>query len=115
MAESRSGLLALGVFLIIIVVALLLTLAQIIDWGLFIPVILMLSGCWTLALAAMRSSKPQKYTPDAFGTMSLGLVLIALGGAWYLFSVNSSYWLYSLALILLVLGALAIASAIRRK
>ena len=44
--------------------------------------------------------------------MSLGLLLIAVGGAWYLFPVNA---LYSLALVLLVFGALAIAAALRRK
>jgi cobalamin synthase len=112
MAESRSGFLALGVFLIIIVVTLLLTVAQIIDWFLFIPVVLVLSGCWTLVIAATRSNKQQKYAPDPFSTMSLGLVMIALGGAWYLFPIN---WIYSVALLLLVFGVLAIAAALRNK
>jgi hypothetical protein len=44
--------------------------------------------------------------------MAMGLGLIVLGGAWYLFPYN---WLYSLALILLALGGIAIASALRRK
>jgi hypothetical protein len=39
--------------------------------------------------------------------------MIAVGGAWYLFTVNQG--LYALALVLLVLGALAIAAALRRK
>ena len=42
----------------------------------------------------------------------MGVLLMALGGAWLLFSVN---WLYSLALLLLVLGAIAIVAALRRK
>ena len=42
----------------------------------------------------------------------LGLVLIAVGGAWFLFSFN---WLYSLVVILLVVAALAIAAALKRK
>ena len=112
MAESNRDMLSLGVFLIIIVVGILLTATQIITIGLIIPLVLVLAGCWMLVLAAMRASKPQKYTPDAFATLSLGLTMIALGGAWYLFAIN---WLYSLALILLVLGALAIAAALRRK
>jgi len=82
------------------------------DWMLVIPIILVLSGCWTLVLAGMRASNPQKYERGAFSTMGLGLFLIAVGGAWYLFAFNA---LYSLALILLVLGALAIAAALRRK
>jgi hypothetical protein len=112
MAESRRETLSLGVFLIIIVVAVILYAATLIDWTLIIPVILVLSGCWTLVLAGMRAANPQKYARGAFSTMGLGLLLIAVGGGWYLFGVNP---LYSLALILLVLGALAIAAALRRK
>jgi len=112
MAESRRETLSIGVFLIIIVVAILLYAASLIDWTLIIPVVLVLSGCWTLVLAGMRASNPQKYERGAFSTMSLGLLLIAVGGAWYLFAVNP---LYSLALVLLVLGALAVAAALRRK
>jgi hypothetical protein len=113
MAESRRQLLSIGVFFIIIVAAILLYAAQVItDWTLIFPIIFVLSGCWTLVLAALRSSSPQKYERGAFSTMGLGLLMIALGGAWYLFAYNA---LYSLALILLVLGALAIAAALRRK
>lgn len=112
MAESRRDTLSVGVFLIIIVVAIMLYAASLIDWTLIIPVILVLSGCWTLVLAGMRATNPQKYERGAFSTISLGLLLIAVGGAWYLFSFDP---LYSLALILLVFGALAIAAALRRK
>jgi hypothetical protein len=112
MAESRRETLSIGVFLIIIVVAIILYVASLIDWTLIFPLILVLSGCWTLVLAGMRAANPQKYERGAFSTVSLGLLLIAVGGAWYLFAVNP---LYSLALVLLVLGALAIAAASRRK
>jgi hypothetical protein len=112
MAESRRDTLSLGVFLIIIVVAIMLYAASLIDWTLIIPVILVLSGCWALVLAGMRATNPQKYERGAFSTISLGLLLIAVGGAWYLFVVDP---LYALALILLVFGALAIAAALRRK
>ena len=44
--------------------------------------------------------------------MALGLVAIAVGGAWALFSIN---WLYSLIVILLVVAGLAIAAALRHK
>jgi hypothetical protein len=70
-----------------------------------------LFGVWILALAAMRSVKSLKYERSSFSTMAMGLGLIVLGGAWYLFTIN---WLYSLALILLALGAIAIAAALRR-
>lgn len=114
MAESRRQLLSIGVFFIIIVVVILLYAAQVItDWTLIFPIIFVLSGCWTLVLAGMRASSPQKYERGTFSTMGLGLLMIAVGGALYLFTVNQG--LYALALVLLVLGALAIAAALRRK
>lgn len=112
MSNSDRQLLSIGVFLIIIVVGMLLAVAGIISWFLFVPVVLVLSGCWAVALAVMRSSNPQKYERSAFNTLALGLSLIALGGAWFLFSYN---WLYSFAVILLVIAALAIALALKRK
>jgi len=111
-SESRRQLLSIGVFLLIIVAVVLLFAVNIIGWTLIIPLILVLSGCWTLVLAGIRASNPQKYERGAFSTIGLGLFMIAVGGAWYLFAFNP---LYSLALILLVLGALAIAAALRRK
>jgi hypothetical protein len=112
MSESRRQLLSIGVFLLIIVAVILLFAVNIIGWTLIIPLILVLSGCWVLVLAGIRTSNPQKYERGVFSTMGLGLFMIAVGGAWYLIGIS---WLYSLALVLLVLGALAIAAALRRK
>lgn len=113
MAESRRETLSIGVFLIIIVVAIMLIATGVItDWTLIFPLVLALSGCWTLVLAGMRATNPQKYERGAFSTMGLGLILIAVGGGWYLFAFNP---LYSLALVLLVFAVLAIAVALRRK
>jgi hypothetical protein len=112
MSESRRQLLSIGVFFLTIVVAILLFAAGFIGWTLIIPVVLVLSGCWALVLAGIRASKPQKYERGTFSTMALGLCMIAVGGAWFLFAIS---WLYSLVLILLVLGALAIVAALRRK
>jgi hypothetical protein len=112
MAESKRQLLSIGVFLLIIVAVILIFAVNLIQWTLIIPLILVLSGCWTLVLAGMRASNPQKYERGAFSTTGLGLLMIAVGGAWYLFGIN---WLYSLALILLVFAAIAIAAALRRK
>ena len=112
MSESRRQLLSIGVFFIILVVAILLVATSVLSWTLFGPLVLGLLGIWILALAAMRGAGPQKYERSPFSTMAMGLGLIVLGGAWFLFSYN---WLYSLALILLAFGAIAIASALRRK
>jgi hypothetical protein len=112
LAEAKRKLLTIGVFFIVVVVAILLFAANVISWTLIIPVVLVLFGIWMLALATMRNANPQKYERDVFSTISMGVLLIAVGGAWYLFPIN---WLYSLVLILLLLGAVAIAAAMRRK
>ena len=112
MSESSRQLLSIGVFFIIIVVAILLFGVWLTNWALVIPAVLVLSGCWAIALAGIRAGKPQKYERGAFGTMALGLCMIAVGGAWFLFAFS---WLYSLVVILLVLGALAIVAALKRK
>ncbi len=112
MSESRRQLLSIGAFFIILVVAILLFATKIIALGLVVPLVLGLFGFWIIGLGAMRSSKPQKYERSAFSTMAMGGCLIVLGAAWYLFSFG---WLYSLALILLALGLIAFAAALRRK
>lgn len=112
MSESSRQLLSIGVFFITIVVAVLLFAVGLIGWTLIVPVVLVFSGCWALVSAGIRASKPVKYERGSFGTMALGLCMIAVGGAWFLFAFS---WLYSLILILLVLGALAIVAALKRK
>jgi hypothetical protein len=112
LSESRRQLLTIGASFLIFVVAILLVATQIIGWDLFVPVILVLLGVWMLALATMRGSNPQKYERSSFTTAITGLLLVAVGGAWYLFSFN---WLYSVALILLVFAGAAIAAALKRK
>ena len=55
MSNSDRQLLSFGVFLIIIVVGILLAVADVISWSLFVPVVLVLCGCWAIALAGITS------------------------------------------------------------
>ncbi len=112
MSSSDRQLLSFGVFLIIIVVVILLAVANILSWGLFVPVVAVLCGCWAIALAGVRAGKPQKYERGTFSTLASGIGLIALGAAWYLFGINP---IYSLVVILLLIAAIAIAAALRPK
>jgi hypothetical protein len=112
MSNVDRQLLSIGVFLIIIVAGILLAVTNVIGWNLFVPDVAVLCGCWALVLGAMRMVKPQRYERSAFGTMGGGVGLIGLGVAWYLFGIN---WLYSLVVILLLISALAIATALRSK
>jgi hypothetical protein len=111
-SESNRQLLTIGVVILTVVVAIVLYVAQVIDWTLIVPVVLLLSGVWVMVLGFMRLGKPGKYERSGFSTMALGAALIAIGGAWTLFSTN---WLYSLIVVLLVVAGLAIATALRRK
>ena len=112
MAEDKRGLLTIGAFFVSLVIGILLYVVEVIDWMLIAAVVLVVFGIWMVALAGMRGSAPDKYGPTAFNTLSIGSVLIAVGGAWYLFSFG---WLYSIVLLLLVFAALAIAAAMKRK
>jgi hypothetical protein len=67
-----------------------------------------------LVLGGMQTSSPQKYGRSAFSLFGWGLLFIAVGSAWFLYGYGFG-WIYSLAVVLLVLGALAIAAAFRRK
>jgi hypothetical protein len=111
-SESNRHLLTIGVFILIVVVAIILYMAGLIDWMRIVPVVLLLSGAWLLTLGVIRAGKPVKYERSSFSTIALGLFAIVAGGAWFLFSIN---WLYSVIVILLVVAALAIAAALKRK
>lgn len=112
MSESRRQLLTIGVFFIIVVFAILLYPAKVITngWNI-LQLIIILFGAWMLVLAGIRAMGPQKYERSPYSTVQMGVLLMALGFAWFLLSVN---WIYSLALILLALGVIAIVSALRR-
>jgi hypothetical protein len=112
MSEDKRHLISIGVFFLVLVATLLLFALNIIGWTLIVPMVLVLCGAWMLVISVMRGSSPLKYERDSFSMLSLGLLLLAVGGAWYLFESN---WIYSIALILLVLGVLAIATALKRK
>ncbi len=112
MSQSNRELLSIGIFFLIIAVALgLYATGVIADWTLIIPTVLVLSGCWFVVLAGLRMSRPQKYERGAFSTLSVGLLLLAFAGAWYLSAVN---FIFSLVLILVIIGALVIFVALRK-
>ncbi len=110
--NSRT-LLTIGVFFLTIVLAVLLYVAAVItDWVLIVPLVILFNGLWFVALAAIRMGNSGKYERSPFSTAAMGLIAVAVGGAWFLFSFN---WLYSLIVILLVVAGLAIAAAMQHK
>jgi hypothetical protein len=113
MADDRRQLLSIGVFCIVLVVAILLLAAGVLgDWLNVFPTVFVLYGIWLLILAVNSAQNPQKYEREPFNVAGMGILLLTLGGAWLLFKTNV---LYSIALIVLVIGAVAIAAALRKK
>jgi len=111
---ADRNLLTIGALFVIIVVSVLLYVPAglLTAWWMILATMIVLFGGWLMALAVMQRSNPEKYGRGAFSYFGWGLLLIAMGGAWFLYTYN---WVYSLAVTLLVLGALAIAAAFRRK
>lgn len=109
MANTDRQLLTIGVFLVVIFVAIVLAVSTIIDWINTVPFCLLLFGGWMLVLAELQRSNPEKYAQSAFSSLQLGLLLAGIGGAWFLFAYN---WLYSIAVLVLVFGLIAITTAL---
>jgi cobalamin synthase len=111
---ADRNLLTIGALFVIIVVSVLLYVPAglLTAWWMVLATMIVLFGGWLMALAVIQRSNPEKYGRGAFSYFGWGLLLIAMGGAWFLYTYN---WVYSLAVILLVLGALAIVAAFRRK
>lgn len=109
---ADRNLLTVGAIFVIIVISILLYAAKLLTGYYILPTIIGLFGIWLMVLAIMQLSNPEKYGRGAFSYFGWGLLLVAVGGAWFIYTYNA---IYSLAVILLTLGALALAAAFRRK
>jgi uncharacterized membrane protein HdeD (DUF308 family) len=76
-----------------------------------LALILALYGVWTMILAGIRVRNPEKYGRGAYSTLVMGVLLTALGGAWVLY-IEGTNIIITIALILVVIGILAVASAL---
>ncbi|MDR0373039.1 MAG: hypothetical protein LBI79_05730 [Nitrososphaerota archaeon] len=111
-SEQKRTLLTLGFFFLAITVAILFHAVGFINWTLIVPVVFVFCGLWLLALGAIRMGKTERYERSGFSTIMFGLITLAVGGAWFVFTIN---WLYSVVVILLVVAALAIVAALQHK
>jgi len=110
MPRRPLELLSLGVLAVIVAVCLMAYVAEYIAVDAIPPLILAFFGLWTVVVAGIRAVSPEKYERGAFSTFGWGIMLIAIGGAWFLAKINL---LYSIALFLIVIGVLAVAAALR--
>ena len=110
--KQQLGLLSFGV-LVIIIAILLVAFAPTQDWGSIISLTLMLYGLWVIVLARIRNKTPEKYGRSAFSLLIWGILLLTIGGAWYL-NILTGNILYSVVLLLVIVGVVALASALLR-
>ena len=73
--------------------------------------IIALYGIWTMILAGIRVRNPEKYGRGAYSTLMMGALLLLLGGAWE-FQIRFDNLIITIALILVVIGILAVATAL---
>jgi len=113
MPRMPLGLLSFGVFVIIVAVAIVVSVQFGLSWGASLALIIALYGGWTIALAGIRARNPEKYARTAYSIFAWGILLVAVGGAWLIYSLDVALWLYSVLLLLIVIGVLAVAAALR--
>jgi len=110
MPKRQLDLLSFGV-LVVIIALLLVTFGPSQEWDKMLSLTILLYGLWVVAIAGIRAKSPLKYERGAFSTLVLGILLLAVGGAWLL-NIQTGYWLYSVVLLFLVVGVLAVVSAL---
>jgi len=112
--RADRNLLTIGALFFIIIISFLLYYPAKLYGAIYIiPAIIGFFGAWLEVLSYMQHSNPEKYGRGAFSYFGWGLLLMAVGGACFLDGYG--YGIYAFALVLLVLGGLAIAAAFRRK
>ncbi|RLI20824.1 hypothetical protein DRO54_05265 [Candidatus Bathyarchaeota archaeon] len=112
---TNTGLLSLGMFIVIVAVSLVMYSAGIILWQEILPLIIGLYGCWIIVLAGIKHKNPSKYERGAISTFAWGLLLAVAGFSSILSIRGLMSLLYVVAAVLLVIGILTIAVAIERK
>jgi hypothetical protein len=101
----------LAVLLIIIAVMIILGGLNAISWWEVVPLIIAFCGCWYIIFAGIGFYQT-KYTSSVFNTFGWGMILAAIGFGWYL-NVRGLSWVFTVAVVILLLGILGLVAAIR--
>jgi hypothetical protein len=113
MPKKPTGLLSFGIFTVIVAICLLAYAAGLIRRpDEVLSLVIAFYGVWVIVLAGIRVKSPEKYERGAFSTFVGGILLVAIGGAWFL-NIQMANLVYTLAVFLAVVGILAVASALR--
>lgn len=113
MPKKPTGLLSVGLFIVIVAICLLAYAAELVKRAdEILSLIITFYGVWVIVLAGIRVKSPEKYERGAFSTFVGGILLVTVGGAWFL-NIQLANLVYTLAVFLVVVGILAVASALR--
>ena len=112
MSKSQRGLLNLAVLLLIAAIVIIVGALKVISWWGVVPLIIALYGCWFIVFAAIGGPFQTKYTRSAFSTFGWGMLLAAIGFGWYL-NVYGWSWIYTVAIVILLLGILGLVAALK--
>jgi len=114
--RGSSDILSFGVFFLILAACIAAWAAEIL-LSVFeaFSLVMAFFGVWVMALAGMRGGKQQeKYARGAFSIFSWGAIITALGTVLFL-SLRGLPPLYMLSALLLTLGLLVVAAALRTR
>jgi len=109
--RQQLDMLTFGV-LILIVAILLITFGASGQWDKMISLTITLLGLWIMVSAGIRARNPSKYERGAYSTFVMGLLLLAVGGAWFVNIMTNGNIIFSIFLLLIVIGLLVIATAL---
>ncbi len=115
MSRGSSDILSFGVFILILAASIAAYAAGIL-LSVFeaFSLVMALFGVWIMALAGMRGGKEEKYVRGAFSVFSWGAIITAFGTVLFLY-FRGLPPLYLLSALLLILGLLVLAAALRTR
>jgi len=112
MLRSQRGLLNLAVLLVIAALVIIFGGLVANSWWEVVPLIIAFYGCWFIVFAGIGTRYQTKYTRSAFSTFGWGMLLAAIGFGWAL-NVRGLSWIYTVAVVILLLGILGLVAALR--
>ncbi len=111
MPKRPLGVLSLGVLIVILAISAFLFAPDLSD---VLSFTLALFGLWVVVLAGMRASHLETEGRGAFTTLSLGVLITAIGVVWFLYPRAPPDLVgYLLPTLLLLLGVLVVATGLR--
>ncbi len=108
--RQQLDMLTFGIFILIIAV-LFLAFAPLGQWFTMISLTITLLGVWIMVSAGIRARNPSKYERSAYSTFIMGLMLLAVGGAWFI-NIFTGNIIFSIFLLLVVIALVTIATAL---